>query len=136
MGQEIDSCNFQEADFKEFENRLKEETAILKEMFSDGAFDDSKPVAGYELETWLVDRDGIPSCSNEEFLSRLNDPEIVPELAQFNIELNGAPRRLTGKALSLIEKDIERSWNSCSENCAAMDLSILAIGTLPYTEKQ
>ena len=131
MGQEIDNSNFQEADFCEFERRLKEETDILEQMFKDGAFDDSSPVAGYELETWLTDKNGYPSCSNSEFLKRLNDPEVVPELARFNIELNGPPRTLTGKALSLIEKDIERSWNSCIKNCREMDLGMVAIGILP-----
>ncbi|MGD8265501.1 MAG: glutamate--cysteine ligase, partial [Chromatiales bacterium] len=107
MGQEITSSSFSQSDFDEFSRRLREETDLLREMLADNAFDQSDPVAGYELEAWLTNSEGRPSPSNDRFLERLGDPEVVAELALFNIELNGPPRKLTGNALSQMQSDLE-----------------------------
>ena len=80
MGQEITSSNFSQGDFDEFSRRLQDETDLLRQMLSDNAFDQSEPVAGYELEAWLTDAEGRPSPSNDRFLELLGDPEVVAEL--------------------------------------------------------
>lgn len=135
MGQEITSSNFSQGDFDDFARRLRQETDLLGQMLSDGAFDISGPVAGYELEAWLTDADGRPSPSNDRFLDRLDDPEVVAELALFNIELNGPPRELTGHALSRMQADLESRWNRCIEVASTMGLGLVAIGTLPTVER-
>ncbi|MEJ2328938.1 MAG: glutamate--cysteine ligase [Gammaproteobacteria bacterium] len=135
MGQEITSSNFSQGDFDEFSRRLQEETDLLRQMLSDNAFDQSEPVAGYELEAWLTDAEGRPSPSNDRFLELLGDPEVVAELALFNIELNGPPRKLTGHALSQMQSDLEARWGRCIETAGHMGLNLIAIGTLPTVRR-
>ena len=131
MGQEITTSSFSQGDFDEFSRRLQDETDLLRQMLSDNAFDQSEPVAGYELEAWLTDAEGRPSPSNDRFLELLGDPEVVAELALFNIELNGPPRKLTGHALSQMQSDLEARWGRCIETAGHMGLNLIAIGTLP-----
>jgi gamma-glutamyl:cysteine ligase YbdK (ATP-grasp superfamily) len=135
MGQEITSSSFSQSDFDEFSRRLQQETDLLRQMLSDNAFDQSEPVAGYELEAWLTDSQGRPSPSNDRFLEMLGDPEVVAELALFNIELNGPPRKLTGHVLSQMQADLEARWESCVETAREMGLNLVAIGTLPTVRR-
>ncbi|OOZ38075.1 hypothetical protein [Solemya elarraichensis gill symbiont] len=116
MGQEIESSDFSEADYDAFAARLREETELLGKMLSAGCegacFDDGSWVGGYELETWLVDADGMPAASNGEFLRRLGSEDAVAELARFNVEFNAPPSRLTGNLLSLRAKERESKARS------------------------
>ena len=52
------------------------------------------------MEAWLVDGEGAPVCENENFLENLASPLVVPELAKFNVELNGSPCALTGRVFT------------------------------------
>ncbi|MCK5454672.1 MAG: glutamate--cysteine ligase, partial [Calditrichia bacterium] len=91
MGEEIDTSLFTELDFIEYKNRLRAETELLGEWFQQGRFVANKRMGGYELESWLVDKQYNPSPINEEFLKRMNSEWVTPELSRFNVELNGPP---------------------------------------------
>jgi hypothetical protein len=68
MGQEIDRTRFSEGDFNQFSVRLAEETAALRLFAETGGFKDSRYVAGFELEAWLLDHAGRPSPVNARYL--------------------------------------------------------------------
>jgi len=92
MGQEIASHQFQPQDFQRFREALQIETqALAAEIprISPGGF-----VAGMELETCLLDEHYNPHPINQSFLKHLNHPQVVPELAQFNVEMNVSPQKL------------------------------------------
>ena len=91
MGQEIENSHFSQEDFAAFAERLEQETALLDSWFAEAAFPECNAVGGFELEAWLVDDQARPAPVNSEFLSKLEDQLVVPELARFNIELNGNP---------------------------------------------
>ena len=131
MGQEINSSNFQQRDFEQFHQRLAAETRLLGEMLRDGMLDSSDPVAGYELEAWLIDARGNPAPNNAQFLQALADPDVVAELATFNVELNGPPESLGGHALSRMQQSLEANWLSCKCMAESMGLQLLATGILP-----
>jgi len=131
MGQEINSSNFQQRDFEQFHQRLAVETRLLGEMLRDGMLDSSDPVAGYELEAWLIDARGNPAPNNAQFLQALADPDVVAELATFNVELNGPPESLGGHALSRMQQSLEANWLSCKCMAESMGLQLLATGILP-----
>ncbi|MEN8213748.1 MAG: glutamate--cysteine ligase [Pseudomonadota bacterium] len=131
MGQEIDSATFQQRDFDEFHQRLVAETRLLEEMLRDGKLDNSEPVAGYELEAWLVDGNGDPAPRNVPFLQALDDPDVVAELATFNIELNGPPEPLAGHALSRMQQSLEGNWQRCQQMADSMGMHLQGIGILP-----
>lgn len=131
MGQEITQSSFSDEDFARFDARLAEETQLLGEQLVAGHFDDAPPVAGYELEAWLVDKNADPAPRNVEYLKLLNDPEVVPELSTFNVELNGAAETLTGHAISSLYKALVARWDRCQEAASTLELQLIATGILP-----
>ncbi|MEJ2130031.1 MAG: glutamate--cysteine ligase [Gammaproteobacteria bacterium] len=131
MGDEIKTRDFTQHDFAEFSKRLRVETELLAQLFRDRGFSHRGPVAGFELEAWLVDRDGNPLPINRAYLDRLGSSLAVPELAAFNFELNGSPTALTGRAFSRLHDELSATWSRCRACAETFDCDIVAIGTLP-----
>lgn len=138
MGQDIKDSHFSPADFTRFDSALAGETDELRACFNDRKFVRTHPVAGYELETWLVDRDFNPYPCNDRFLDRLDDslaPWIVPELARFNIELNARPWDLRGDVLTRIFDELGDMWRRASRSAAELDARLVMIGILPTVQR-
>lgn len=131
MGQEIDTSRFTPADFETFGMRLRQETALLEGWFRDGVFASTPRMGGFELEAYLVAADLGPAPIIESFLERLADPLVVPELATFNVELNGTPQHLRGDALSRLAAELETTWERCAEAAAGLQARLAMIGILP-----
>ena len=68
MGQEISLTHFSDADFQQFHDRLSDETASLRRFAEAGGFSDTRFIAGFELEAWLLDHAGLPNPVNEAYL--------------------------------------------------------------------
>jgi hypothetical protein len=131
MGDEIKSAFFSQADFDEFNRNLKIETRLLKQWFKDGMFAVKSPSAGFELEAWLIDKEFHPAAINETFLKELSNSLVVPELSQFNVEINSTPHSLKGNCFSKLYDELKTTWNKC-HNCAnKMDSEMAMIGILP-----
>ena len=131
MGQEITRSQFSPQDFQRFRERLGEETALLADQFREGRFTSVSGVGGFEIEAWLVDRQGRPAPLNQAFLERLADPLVVPELSVFNIELNTPPLPLYGDALRRMHANLDSLWQRCQQVAARLDASVALIGILP-----
>lgn len=131
MGQEIDAVTFSDADRARFCARLAHETALLRDRHAAGRLSHAGPVAGFELEAWLIDRNFFPAPHNQSFLDRLGDPLVVPELSRFNIEINGTPRCPAGRGLLEMEAELAATWARCVANAHEDVDTAVAIGTLP-----
>ena len=131
MGDEISHTRFTRAEMEEYRRRLTRETALLADWFQTERFSTQVPVAGCELEAWLVNGQGNPAPLNEEFLARLNDPLVVPELSRFNVELNTPPQPLRGTCLARMEAALTATWRSCVRTAADLDARLVMIGILP-----
>ena len=132
MGQDIDAHAFTDADFAEFEARLATETELLAQWFAEGRFAETPKSGGFELEAWLIDRRHFaPAPVIEELLAGLDDPLIVPELARFNLELNGTPVVLAGDALSRLGRELDATLAHCRTGAARLDAHVGTIGILP-----
>jgi len=131
MGQEITGTQFSEDDFVRFGRRLAFETQRARQAFAAGEFAQDGHVAGFELEAWLIDRNFYPVGCNQAFLARMADPLVVPELSRFNIEINGTPQALHGKALTTLEAELAATWERCRRIAHAEESTVIAIGTLP-----
>ena len=131
MGQEINSTRFDPNDFADFTQRLQEETRILESWIANGRCAQADPVAGFEIEAWLVDSHLRPVPLNVEFLQRLDHLYASPELAKFNIELNNTPQPLHDDALSRLRHELEALWQQVCTVAHAMNLECIMIGTLP-----
>lgn len=134
MGQEITDSHFEGRDFKHFSRRLQEETALLRRWIEEGAFPTVEYTGGFELEAWLVDADARPAGIIEPYLELLDDPLAVPELATFNLEINGTPQRLTGSALTVLAHELEHTWERCGRVAEQLDARLAMIGILPTAE--
>jgi hypothetical protein len=131
MGQEIATTRFREEDFARFKARCGRELALLRELEARGALSARGAVAGVELEAWLVDNAGEPRAINGAFLGRMADPDVVHELAKFNVELNVAAQPIAGQGLPRLEAALERTWRACLNTAAGLDATLIAIGILP-----
>lgn len=131
MGQEIPTSKFSSEDFERYRESLRRETELLARFFDEDRFCNRHHVGGFEIEAWLVDDQGLPYACNEEFLQQLSNSMVVTELAKFNIELNVTPRELSGKALSTLFNDLQKTWKHCCQTAKALQADLLTIGIHP-----
>lgn len=128
MGQEIHDSRFCKHDFAQFSQRLGEETDLLGQWFKDGHFSRKHAIAGFELESWLVNEQIQPVADNEAFLAALSDPMVTPELSCFNVELNTPPLALQGKALSKIHTHLQQTWEQSEQVARSLGEHLLMTG--------
>lgn len=131
MGEEIRSSEFSQQDFAIFKRKLETETAQLAEIFAQQGFAQDSPVAGFELEAWLIDARLRPAPRNEEFLACLDNPMTSPELASFNIEINTEPHPLSGHVFSAMHQSLDATWADCRASARAMGIDLIMCGILP-----
>ncbi|MCJ9429033.1 hypothetical protein [Kordiimonas marina] len=131
MGKELNRSTFSDEDFGMFVERLLEETDLVEAWEREGALSGAPITAGFEVEAWLVDAGMHPAPRNQEFLEKMDNPLIVPELSAFNIEFNGDPAELTGKGLSDIHAKLDALWQDACLTARGMGLDIAMIGILP-----
>jgi hypothetical protein len=135
MGQEITFAHFDDGDFERFYQNLKQETALLLKLIEQNSLSSRRPVAGFEIEAWLLDQQMQPAPINREYLQSLNDPMAFPELAKFNIELNGPPIPLADDAFSLLHSNLQTTWNHAAQHAQKLQAHLIMIGTLPTLEQ-
>lgn len=135
MGDEISHTVFTAQEMVEFQRRLKQETDLLGRWFEASRFSQHAPVAGFELEAWLVDEQARPVPLNDAFLERLSNPLVVPELSRFNVELNTHPQTLTGDCFTRMEQELNSTWQACRLTAADLDARLLMIGILPTVQE-
>lgn len=131
MGQEITLTQFDDGDFRCFHDKLIQETALLKRMLEQKTCSKHPPVAGFEIEAWLVDNMMRPAPINRHFLATLANPLASPELAKFNVEFNNHPLALEGGALSTMHRDLQATLDNAQHHAEDMASHIVMIGILP-----
>ncbi len=132
MGQEIDQIHFRQQDFQRFAKALQNETALLQTWHDNQQLADSDYIIGFELESWLLDKQQQPAPINQSYIEQFNSDLITPELAKFNIEFNTQPRKLGGDVLSQVERELNATWQKGQALAQQMNGShLLAIGILP-----
>lgn len=131
MGQEISLSQFDQSDFENFYQKLKQETHLLTKMIEQKACSKRSPVAGFEIEAWIIDQNMHPAPINDSFLASLNNPLAFEELAKFNIELNSTPTPLAGNVFSRMHKQLQSTWDCAFQHAESLQNHLLMIGTLP-----
>ena len=131
MGEEIRTSQYNIDDFNQFQKKLKLETNTLSQWFKDKHFSAASPVAGFELESWLVDEQLRPAPVNEIFLEQLNEPLASPELARFNIEFNTIPRPLNKHVFSAMHAELVQLWRKSKIVASSLESKLVMIGILP-----
>ena len=131
MGQEITDSRFADSAFAEFRRRLDVETDLLRDWLAQGRLQSDERRFGFEIEAWLIDADARPMACNQAFLATLDDPLVVPELAQFNFEINSEPLRLESGALDAMHDALAVRWQHCEQAAATLGARPVLTGILP-----
>ena len=135
MGEAIDSLSFSEKDERDFKQKLREETSILKKMLDQRETDHSERAQlGLEVEAWLVDKDSLPNPINRKFLKSCNNSDIVEEISQFNFEINTTPLELSHNTFSQLHKALGKTWEICRDKAAEHRSSPVMIGIHPMVQ--
>lgn len=135
MGQEINLEHFEAADFERFQQRLQLETTLLQQLLKLGGCSSRSPMAGFEIEAWLVDRQMQPAAINAHYLDCLQHPLAFAELAKFNVEFNCDPLPLTANVFSQLHMQLHSLWSSAQQQAQALDSHLLMIGILPTLQQ-
>ncbi len=136
MGQEINEVRFSQQDFDNFHHRLAQETELLGHWFEEKRFKACPPMAGLELEAWLVNQNMMPAPINGAFLKSLDNPLVTPELATFNVEFNLAPEKIGGNVLSHMNTALDKNWYRARNVANELGADLAMIGILPTVENK
>ena len=136
MGEEIDVEQFSEQDYLRFQAKLKKENQLLQQWFEEGTLESCDPMAGFELEAWLLDENYRPAPLNERFLETLNSPLASPELASFNFEVNSTPQQLKSHALSILHSELVQTWKECQQTAEDIGCKSVMTGILPTLQNE
>ncbi len=135
MGQEISHSSFSDEDFNRFRDRVVAETALLEQWMADGVLDQGEPMAGSEIEAWLVHDRGLQAPVNQAFLEHMNDPMVVPELSTFNVELNTQPLAFSDGMFYHMHDELADLWQRCDQVAGREAAHMLMIGILPTVQQ-
>ncbi|MFL6112361.1 MAG: glutamate--cysteine ligase, partial [Catenulispora sp.] len=130
MGQEVDRREFTRQDRQRYRQKVRRCLDVFARMLRESRFDFERPLSGLEIELNLVDDYREPSMRNEEALKAIADPDFQTELGQFNIEINVAPRRLSGSGLRQFEEGVRASLNDAESKAAKVGAHMVMIGIL------
>ena len=136
MGDEIHKEHFEQVDFDRFQQRLEQETALLRTLFAERAFDNSTRLLGYELEICLADRNGEPSRINTNVLDAAKNPLFTTELARFNMEINGNVFPFQANVFQQIEADLTQLYQQAEDAARDLDSQIGLFGVFPSVTEE
>jgi len=131
MGEEVDRHEFTREDRSRYREKVRRCLDVFAEMLRAARFDVDRPMTGLEIELNLVDGAADPAMRNAEVLAEIADPAFQTELGQFNVEINVAPRPLTGTGLADFEREVRDSLNSAEERARAIGAHMVMVGILP-----
>ena len=134
MGEEISHRYFDADHFSRFRQKLDNETRHIATLFENESFSTRGDILGFELEACIVDSVGRPASINKELLAEFNSPLVVPELAEFNVELNGSPVSVSGKVFSRLHDELRNTWITCCESAIRCNARLISVGILPTIE--
>jgi hypothetical protein len=100
-------------------------------MLAEARFHPERRSFGMEIEFNLTDDAGDPALVNAAALEAIADPAFQTELAQFNLEINVAPRLLEGRVFSELEQETRASLNDAEERARPAGARMMMIGILP-----
>jgi len=131
MGEEIQKEHFEQDDYDSFQQRLEQETELVRSLFAKRSFDNESRMLGYELELCLADASGNPSKNNIEIIEATGNPLFTSELAKFNMEINGNPFPYAGNVFNRVEADLNALFKQATDAADKFDTSIGMFGVFP-----
>jgi gamma-glutamyl:cysteine ligase YbdK (ATP-grasp superfamily) len=136
MGEKVVAGAFDLADRRMYRRKLQQCLLGLERLLDEKRFDRPRNLMGLEIELNLADSDGLPRMMNEEVLERIASRDFQTELAQFNIEVNIAPHRLSGRVLDRLAEELRTGLGYADRMAREVGAHIVMVGILPTLEAQ
>ncbi|WP_329129256.1 glutamate--cysteine ligase [Streptomyces sp. NBC_01476] len=136
MGEKVVASVFDLADRRLHRRKLQQCLVGLERLLDEGRFDRPRNLMGLEIELNLADSHGLPRMMNEEVLERIASRDFQTELAQFNIEVNIAPHRLSGRVLDRLGEELRTGLGYADRRASEVGARIVMVGILPTLEAQ
>ncbi len=135
MGEQNLNKNSDDRELREFMRAILDDVRALERMIEAGMIEKGVRRIGAEQEIFLVDRAYRPANLAMEMLQKLNHPQFVTELAQFNLECNLSPQMLAGRGLFELEKEMNELLEKA--RLAARELGAFTVitGILPTVQQ-
>src|SRR5215203_1387187 len=131
MGDDVAVTVFSREDRQRYRAKVKRCLDVFARMLSESRFDAAPGSFGLEIELNLTDEAGDPALINAKALEVIADADFQTELAQFNVEINVAPRSLSGSVLSELEGAVRTSLNNAEEKARRVGAHMVMVGILP-----
>src|SRR6059036_2867584 len=131
MGQELAPHTFSREDRQRYRQKVRACLDVFARMLAESRFEDDRRSFGLEIELNLTDEAGDPALVNATVLEAIGDADFQTELAQFNIEINVAPRLLGGRVFGELETAVRDSLNHAEERARSVPAHMMLIGILP-----
>ncbi|MBY8882356.1 glutamate-cysteine ligase family protein [Actinacidiphila acidipaludis] len=136
MGEKVVAGAFDLADRRMYRRKLQQCLLGLERLLDEKRFDRPRNLMGLEIELNLADSAGLPRMMNEEVLERIASQDFQTELAQFNIEVNIAPHRLSGRVLDRLSEELRTGLGYADRMAGEVGAHIVMVGILPTLEAQ
>ncbi|MDX6353809.1 MAG: hypothetical protein QOF98_712 [Streptomyces sp.] len=136
MGEKVVAGTFDLADRRMYRHKLQQCLVGLERLLDEKRFDRPRNLMGLEIELNLVDSAGLPRMMNEEVLERIASQDFQTELAQFNIEVNIAPHRLSGRVLDRLAEELRTGLGYADRMAGEVGAHIVMVGILPTLQAQ
>jgi hypothetical protein len=131
MGEDVAVTVFSREDRQRHREKVKRCLDVFARMLSEARFEAAPGSMGLEIELNLTDEAGDPALVNARVLEAIADADFQTELAQFNVEINVAPRSLSGEVFSELEQNVRTSLNNAEEKARSVGAHMVMVGILP-----
>jgi gamma-glutamyl:cysteine ligase YbdK (ATP-grasp superfamily) len=131
MGLEIRRDHFDDAEYLQFEVRLRHCLSALAKVLARPGFGEGPPSIGAELELDLVDAGGRPAPVNRAVLAESVDARVTLEVNRFNLEINTEAVPLAGSPLTALGRALEEALAETRRAAGHHGARVVTIGILP-----
>ncbi|MGH3273258.1 MAG: glutamate-cysteine ligase family protein [Streptosporangiaceae bacterium] len=131
MGRDVPAITVSQQDRRAYREKVRQCLDVLARMLRESRFENEAPRLGLEIELDLIDEAARPAMRNTEVLEAIGDPRWATELGKFNLEINIAPRQLTGDAFSRLEDSVRSSLNHADKSALGLGSRLVMVGILP-----
>ncbi|MGB3440725.1 MAG: glutamate-cysteine ligase family protein [Actinophytocola sp.] len=136
MGQDVATGTSDRSARQLYRTKVQRCLDALARMLTEGGFSTSPPRIGLEIELNLVDDVLGPAMANTVVLEKIDDPSFTTELGQHNLELNVAPRPLSGDQASELEAELCASLTDANVKAQDAGTALVMIGMLPTLREE
>ncbi|MFB7946995.1 glutamate--cysteine ligase [Kitasatospora phosalacinea] len=136
MGEKVVATRAELADRQLYRRKLQSCLDVLERMLREERFDRPRAMMGLEIELNLADEQGLPVLGNEQVLDAISSTDFQTELGRFNIEVNVAPRRLSGHVFEDLREELDTGLRYADRRAAAAGARIVMVGILPTLDLQ